>query len=193
MPFIVLEGIDGSGKSSVSRKLAQMLESKGRKVILTAEPSEGEVGRLIRKGVPGMSQYGEALLFTADRAQHTYQIMEWVDDGYDVICDRYYASTLAYQSAVADGPGLDEEWLMSINAPIIREPDLTFLLDLSPEVGMARVGKRGELSRFEVPEYQMNVRSNYLKIAEERNFIVIDASGTVDEVTQRIFNKIMEK
>ncbi len=96
--FIVFEGIDGSGKSSVIARLKESLEASGRKVMVTAEPTDSAVGRLVAE-TDGLNPETEALLFTADRAIHTERVKKWMAEGYDVISDRYFASTLAYQSA----------------------------------------------------------------------------------------------
>ncbi|HKM09352.1 MAG TPA: dTMP kinase [Candidatus Methanomethylophilaceae archaeon] len=181
--FIVFEGIDGAGKSTLIEGLSKSLSSRGIDIVSTAEPTEGPIGRMIRSGtVRKVSQNAEALLFTADRACHTQEILEWKESGKTVLCDRYYASTIAYQSTNLEGTKADKEWLKEINRPIIIEPDITFLLDIDPEMGMERVNGRGDVSKFEVTEYLKKVRSNYLEMAKESNFHVIDASGTEEEV-----------
>lgn len=181
--FIVFEGIDGAGKSTLIDEVSKKLGSAGIKTVVTAEPTEGPIGMLIRSGaVKCTSLNAEALLFTADRACHTSDIVRWRDEGLTVLCDRYYASTVAYQSAGLDGTASGKEWLMDINRPVTVEPDMTILLDIDPEVGMRRVGQRGAKSKYEVTEYLGRVRSNYLDIARERGFRVIDASRPRDEL-----------
>ena len=179
--FIVLEGIDGSGKSSVIRRLEEYLESEGRKVIVTAEPTQGRIGKIVAE-TEGLIPESEALLFTADRAHHTKEINDWLSQGYTVICDRYFASTLAYQSAA----GTDIQWLKTINSRVIRQPDVTILLDIDPEVSLKRVDSRGEKTRFEKLDYLRKVRKVYLDIADEYCFKVIDADRTPDEVAEDV-------
>ena len=192
--FIVFEGIDGTGKSTVCRDLYDMLVSEGRDAILTAEPTKDEIGMLIRScAIRNITPETEALLFVADRADHTVKIREWVRNGSIVLCDRYYASTLAYQSVTVDGPGLDMDWLISLNEPVIIEPDITFLLDVSPEVGMERVNARGQLSKFESTGYLSKVRENYLKLARERKFVVIDADRPLPEMFNEIFDILKKR
>ncbi|MGE0014923.1 MAG: dTMP kinase [Candidatus Methanomethylophilaceae archaeon] len=181
--FIVFEGIDGAGKSTLVDEVSKRLGMAGLKAVVTAEPTEGPIGMLIRSGaVKCISPNAEALLFTADRACHTSEIVRWREEGMTVLCDRYYASTIAYQSAGLDAGTPEKEWLMDINRPVTVEPDVTILLDIDPEEGMRRVGERGAKSKYEVAEYLSRVRSNYLEIAGERGFRVIDASRPKDEV-----------
>ena len=191
--FIVFEGIDGSGKSSVCRDVHDMLVAKGRNAIQTAEPTKDEIGMLIRScAVKNIASETEALLFVADRVGHTVKIKEWVKNGNIVLCDRYYASTLAYQAASPDGKGLDMKWLMELNRPIIKEPDITFLLDIDPTIGMTRVKARGQLSKFETVEYLSEVRKNYLELAKKNGFEIIDASMPLGKMTEKIYD-ILEK
>lgn len=187
--FIVMEGIDGSGKSTATRALKDHFESAGKKVVLTAEPTGGNIGKLVAE-TDDLSPEAEALLFTADRACHTEQIKRWVGEGCIVICDRYFGSTLAYQSAA----GMDIEWLKAINSKAIVEPDLTILMDMDPEEALERVGKRGEeKSRFERLDYQKKVRAAYLKVAEEFGFIKVDASQSKEDVVRTILDIIRQK
>lgn len=142
----------------------------------------------------GYTPETEALLFVADRAVHTIEIRKWIADGNTVICDRYYASTLAYQTASFGEKALDMDWLECLNEKVTKEPDMTFLLDLDPVQGMSRVGNRGdEISRFERLEYQRKVRENYLLIAKKKNFIIVDASKDRCEVFSSVLKRIRER
>ena len=191
--FIVFEGIDGAGKSTLIDGISDFLRSRDINVIRTAEPTDGPIGKIIRSGtVKKISQDAEALLFTADRACHTQEVIEWVSSGKTVLCDRYYASTIAYQAADLNGTGSDKEWLKEINRPIIIEPDITILLDIDPEEGMRRVNHRGEKSKFEVKDYLERVRSNYIELAEENNFQIVDASSSKDQVLNEVITIIGE-
>jgi dTMP kinase len=186
--FIVFEGIDGSGKSSCMEAAASVLE-KRTDVIRTSEPTKGEIGMLLRSS-PDITAEAEAQLFVADRALHTNEIKKWVADGKVVLCDRYYASTIAYQSANLDGRFADADWLTEINDKVITEPDLTILFDIDPEKGMERVESRGAKSKFESLAYLKEVRENYLNIAKERNFAIIDASRQREEVLDDVLELI---
>ena len=188
--FIVLEGIDGSGKTTLAKSLKDRLEAKGYKTQLTAEPTSGTIGSLLRSEKINDPK-AETLLFIADRSCHTSEIIDLLDKGISVISDRYYASTLAYQSAALEGPSFDYPLLEEMNRAVIREPDITILLDLDPEVSAGRVSSRGEqISKFERLEFQRRVRDNYLKIAEKHNFIVLDASCTQDALCDEAMGHI---
>lgn len=187
--FIVFEGIDGSGKSSCIQDLAAEL-SAGHEVVVTAEPSDGAIGRMLRDEKENFPPMAESLLFVADRAHHTVQIKEWMNVGKIVLCDRYYASTLAYQSSSLDGHAGNVEWLWELNRPVVLEPDLTFLLDVPPENGLERTACRKQVSKFEKKEFLSRVRNTYLDIAKERGFEIIDASRTAAVVQQEVRNSI---
>jgi dTMP kinase len=188
--FIVFEGADGAGKSSVCKRVAESLTAKGFEVVQTAEPTHEGIGAFIRSGSAGaISQRTEALLFVADRNDHTERIEKDVSEGRIVLCDRYFASTVAYQSARLDGDASDMDWLIRINDEFIDRPNAIILLDIDPEIGMGRVGDRGEeISKFERLDFQKQVRANYLYLAEQYGFDVVDASQSKDEV----FEKVME-
>lgn len=192
--FIVLEGIDGAGKTSLSERLRRELESRGLSVRLTAEPTHEGIGAFIRSGGAGnISQTTEALLFSADRNDHTEKMMGWVGEGDIVICDRYFASTVAYQSAVLDGGSADVEWLLSINSDFIRRADLTILLDLDPSTSIARVDARGEEgSKFERSDFLAQVRRGYLDLAHRFGFGIVDASADPDTVFHEVLAMIDE-
>lgn len=191
--FIVLEGIDGSGKTTLCDVLAAYLREKGHEVQVTQEPTHDEIGSLIRDNfVKNISQKAEALLFTADRAVHTERIARWIGAGIDVICDRYFASTVAYQSASLNGVSLDKDWLLDLNEPVVMEPDVTFLLDINPEKGMERVCTRGERSKFENVDYLKEVRQRYLELADEYGFKLIDASRDRETVAEEALEIIKE-
>lgn len=182
--FIVIEGIDGAGKTTVCRMAADALRARGLEAEVTAEPTHDGIGAFIRSGGAGkVSQRTESLLFVADRNDHTEHISEMVESGVVVICDRYFASTVAYQSAGLDGDSTDRGWLISINSDFIGRPDATVLLDIDPREGMSRVGARGEdPSKFEDASFLAQVRMNYLRLAEEYGFEVVDSSRDRDEV-----------
>jgi len=187
--FIVIEGIDGSGKTTLARRLAG-----DRDVWLTAEPTKGRLGSMLRSGELGdIPPAAEALLFAADRAVHTAEIEKELDAGRWVICDRYAGSTVAYQSA-SMGDSADWDWLNSMQAHSVIRPDAVILLDMDPEESMARVGSRGEeLSRFEKLDFQRRVRSAYLRLAEQFGYIVIDASKGADEVFADAVNALRSR
>lgn len=187
--FIVIEGIDGSGKTTLAKRLAG-----SRDVWLTAEPTKGRLGSMLRSGELGdIPPAAEALLFAADRSIHTAEIESELEKGRWVICDRYAGSTVAYQSA-SMGDSADWDWLSSMQAHSVIRPDAVILLDMDPEESMARVGSRGEeLSRFEKLDFQRRVRTAYLRLAEQFGYIVIDASKGADEVFADAVNALKQR
>ncbi len=194
--FIVFEGIDGSGKSTVCRRAAGILGSEGHRVELTAEPTHEGIGAFIRSGSAGrISQRAESLLFTADRYEHTAAMTRSASEGAVVLCDRYYASTIAYQSAKLDGDSADTEWLRGLCEPFVQLPDAVILLDIDPEESLERVCSRGEEgSKFENLPFLVQVRGAYLDLADRYGYEVVDASGSEDEVlgdAMRIIREVL--
>ena len=187
--FIVLEGIDGTGKSTMSRKLKAWLEERGREVVLTAEPTDDWLGKAVRRANnEDLDPRTESLLFTADRCQHTLRIEEMLKQGKVVICDRYYGSTVAYQGAALEKDMGDNavSWLLNLNGPVVRHPDVTILLTSDPGVAMRRVGNRGELSKFEREGYLAQVQDIYLTLAREAKWTVVDSNGDIKEVLETV-------
>jgi len=189
--FFVLEGIDGSGKSTIARRAVERLKDSFD-VVLTSEPSDSWVGDAVRRANgEDVSPFTEALLFVADRAEHTRQIASWLDEGKVVVCDRYVASTLAYQSVIlAPELGGDSmEWLRTVNGAVTIEPDVTFLLDVDPERSLERVAERGERSKFERLGFLTEVRDAYRLIANDSSStVVVDASRGVSEVLNEVLD-----
>ncbi|WP_457741403.1 dTMP kinase [Thermococcus sp.] len=193
--FIVLEGIDGAGKSTQAKLLKIWFEEKGYEVVLTKEPTDTAFGKLIRRlvltgGREGIidgakiSHEAEALLFAADRAEHVDKLIKpSLEAGKIVISDRYFYSSLAYQWA----RGLDLEWLIDLNRFAIR-PDLVVLLDLPVKESMKRLKSRSIKSEFDkIYELQRKVRENYLKLVERFPEIkIVNALEDVDSVHKQI-------
>lgn len=171
--FIVFEGIDGSGKSTHIKILAGKLREKGYTVVVTAEPSRDDIGKLIRRYAKRnegrLPAEAEALLFAADRKMHLMNVvLPAVKRGQIVISDRYLHSTLAYQGAL----GLDLDWIMELNRFTVK-PDLTILLDILPEYSLQRVKRKKTV--FEEPDYLRKVRDIYLKYVEKGEMVTVDA------------------
>lgn len=192
--FVVVEGIDGCGKSSVARMVVERL---GRRAVLTQEPTNSWLGKAVRRGEKvRTSPYTDALLFMADRAQHTEEIAALVSKGMLVVSDRYYHSTVAYQAAylkdVFDGDAF--KWLLDANLRISMKPDLTVLLKIPPELGLSRIRRRSRLSRFEKLEFLAQVHRNYLKLArQDRDIVVLDGTRPLEEVVDRVLSLIRQR
>ena len=197
--FVVVEGLDGAGTTTQSRRLADRLRASGRKVHVTAEPSGGPIGAIARlvlaKRISGDAQSGSgfdpgalALLFAADRLDHVAsEIAPLLAEGVDVISDRYTLSSLAYQSITSGDPA----WVEAVNARA-RAPDVTIFLKVSPRTAVGRrftESSRREL--FEVPAFQRKVARSYergiarLRAAGER-VEVVDGEQDVAAVTDAL-------
>ncbi len=188
--FIAFEGIDGSGKSTLVRLTYRELVMRGLKVVRTKEPSSGPIGRLIRaqigRGGRRLPAEALALLFAADRLEHAGRLIKpSLDRGLIVLSDRYLYSSIAYQGA----EGVSREWILLLNRFAPR-PDLSILLDVCPETGMARIGKRPK-TIFEDERLQERVRSLYLNLVEGGELVRVDAERPIEEV-QRDVNLLVE-
>lgn len=198
--FIVFEGIDGSGKSSQIRMLAEKLRADGRKVYITAEPTESTSGGMLRDALSGVVRRTAtemAALFTLDRVNHNVNpvngIKKMLADGFDVICDRYYYSSLAYQ-----GSATDFEWVRSMNVccPDILRPDVCIFLDVSPDVGLERIGKgdRGFTEIYEKRETLMAVRKKYFDafsaLSSTDNIEIINADRDFESIAADVFRAV---
>jgi dTMP kinase len=190
--FIVFEGIDGCGKSTQIGLLAKNLEKKGRQVQLTAEPTSTDTGKMLREALSGRverSAFEMAALFTLDRIAHNVGkggIEEMLAAGQDVLSDRYYYSSLAYQGSLCD-----YDWVkgMNVGCPAIRRPGLCIFLDISPKEALARIGKRGEAKEiYEKEETLTLFRDTFLRVFDSLgdNVAIIDASGEPHEVAARV-------
>ena len=192
--LVVFEGIDGCGKSTVAKLAAERI---GERAVLTFEPTQSWIGKALKEGDgSGVSPYTDALLFMADRAQHTLQMAAWIAEGKLVMCDRYYHSTVAYQTASLERMGLGDnfDWLLDANTRISIKPDITFLLLIPPEEALGRVTDRGETSRFEKLEFLKDVDSNYRRLAErESEIICLDASDPLETILGRVLSAIKER
>jgi dTMP kinase len=192
--LIVLEGIDGSGKSTVAKALAEHL---GDRAVLTREPTDSWIGRAVKEGDGReVSPYVDALLFMADRAQHTLEMAELVRKGKTVVCDRYYHSTVAYQTASLRRKGLGDNfgWLLDSNTRISLKPDITFLLVLPPESMPGRISDRSERSRFERLDFLREVASNYDRLAAgDKGIVTIDATMPLESVVKKVLATVKER
>jgi dTMP kinase len=196
--FITFEGIDGVGKSTQLDLLQSWLEGRGREVIRTLEPGGTKLGQEIRhlllhrKG--DVAARAEALLYAADRAHHVAtKIRPALESGKVVLSDRYFDSSVAYQGAARE---LDVEEVRNISLWAVDNliPDLTVLLDLDAQAAILRRNKTGtepdRLEREKVDFFE-RARSQYLELAKESRFLVVDATLTIDEIQEQIRARVL--
>lgn len=202
--FITFEGIDGSGKSTQLRMLAGGLRERGVDLIMSQEPGGTPLGRRLRDAFleteENVAPMAELLLFAADRAQHVeFLIKPALANGRVVISDRYADATFAYQGA---GRGFDEKTVNKVIklATGGLKPELTLFFDIPVTTALSRMSSRGESGErsnrmdFETVEFYERVRDSYLGIArrEPKRFIVLDASGSVEEIHRQVFDIVAD-
>lgn len=191
--FIVLEGVNGAGKSTLLRKIVELCQAKGWKTRATFEPGDSQVGAQLRRLALGQDgtkllPLSEAFVFAADRHEHIETVVRpALSAGEIVVCDRFLYSTLAFQGY---GRGLPIDFLNFLNEKAIGGlvPDLVILLDLDPQVGLARARRRSaardnaseDVDQFEAEElaFHTRLRMGFLELADHRNepFLVLDSA-----------------
>jgi len=200
--FVTFEGIEGSGKTTQIGRLAERLLAEGEPVLTTREPGGSPLGRQLRaillaEDTVPIGTTAELLLYVADRAQHLHDVIEpALAAGSHVLCDRFLEATLAYQGYAR---GIDLDFIRALHRrpPLDRRPDRTILLDIDPELGLARARRRNEdlavraaEGRFEQEDldFHRRVRDGYLALAEAEpfRFRIVAAEGTAEEVEARI-------
>ena len=181
MPFVAIEGIDGSGKSTVISLLAEMLPG----VYATREPSGGPIGKLIKEwALRGGSSdpHVDALLFAADRFEHyRREVKPKLMEGFLVVTERYVESSIAYQGAA----GVPIDFIVYINS-LVPKPDLTVILDVDPQIAVERISRRGGAEKFEHVAFLRRVREIYLWRAAEEGYPVVDASRPPEAVAKEV-------
>jgi dTMP kinase len=195
--FVVVEGGEGVGKSTQVARLASALRADGRDVLVTFEPGDTKVGGALRTALlhadAELDARAELLLLLADRAQHVAEVIRpALERGTVVVCDRYAPSSLAYQG-IARGLGVDAVERLSAWAEDGVTPDVVVVLDLPDDVAEARVA--AERDRFERAgsEFHGRVREAYRRLASERGWTLVDASGTPDAVAVRVLATVVSR
>lgn len=185
--FIAFEGQDGAGNSTQSRFLTRFLTDRGERVLLTKEPTSSFIGGIIRSVLRReikTSPLALQMLFTADRAHHLYsQIEPALKEGKIVISDRYMFSTLAF-----GGLSIDIDFLKKVNSNF-RIPDITFIIDVPPEVCMERIrrSRTSEPELFEDVAKFEKIRANYMQIKNQfPNMYLIDGNRRIEDVAADI-------
>lgn len=197
--FIVIEGIDGSGKSTQIQLLANRLTANKRKVYTTAEPTVSLTGGMLRDALRGVTKKTTceiAAMFLLDRIFHNVNpvngIEKFLADGVDVICDRYYYSSLAYQ-----GSETDFDWVldMNLNCPEIRKPDICIFLDLEPNKCVERISKGRMVTEiYEEKSRLEKYRKRYFDIFEmlkfTDNIAVLDTDRSIESIADDIYKLV---
>lgn len=200
--FIVLEGPDGAGISTQTALLHSGLVQRDIKAIATKEPTNGPIGSTIRQALTHRLVYPPdlpveddvmALLYAADRLDHVRaDIVPRLEAGTHVVCDRYRLSSYAYQ-----GLNLGQDWVRALNKRSIA-PDVTFFIDVSPEVSQQRIKARGGyIEMYETEERLAPIYANYLQLLEQErqageNIIIIDGRLAIGVVAATILQKTLE-
>ncbi len=207
--LITFEGIEGSGKSTQIRYVADYLQACGRAFVITKEPGGTDIGAQIRTILldpanTALDPVAELLLYAADRRQHIQEfIRPALKAGKIVVCDRFHDSTIAYQGF---SRALEMELIHNLNRWVLGDikPDMTFLLDLEPAVGLERAwrevsrgGRTQGETRFENEAlvFHQNVRQGYLELARQEpgRFVVVDAAVDENSVGAAIVEALAEK
>ncbi|MFP4048540.1 MAG: dTMP kinase [Desulfovermiculus sp.] len=193
--FITFEGIEGSGKSTQAKRVLALLQKQGQKVLLSREPGGTAIGRELRSVLLNsennhLCARGELFLYLADRAQHVEEIIKpALEAGIVVLVDRFTDSTLVYQGF---GRGLDLDLVQGLNDLAVNgvRPDLTFVIDVPPEIGLHRARSRNGESgtaqaegRFEAEslDFHTRIREGYLELAARDKERIMVLDGTVPE------------
>ncbi len=187
--FFVFEGLDGSGKSTQLRLLGENLSSLGYRTHVTAEPTDMEIGTLVRKVLrkeKKLNPRALAMLYAADRADHLEAedgIIDRINRGEIVLSDRYFYSSLAYQSVQVDG-----DFVKELNS--YPHPRVLIYLDAPIDDCLSRIDNRGERELFEKREFLLEVQKNFEKafseLPDEVHFLRLDARKNIEELSQEV-------
>jgi dTMP kinase len=186
--LIAIEGIDGSGKTTIARFLEEELKKRGYNVVRFKEPTDSEYGRKIKQILKEriVSPKEELELFLKDREVDVRDnILPALKEGKIVIMDRYYYSTIAYQGAL----GLDVEEIKKLNEKFPK-PDLVIILDVSPETALKRIKAKRKPDRFEDLNYLRRVRDIFLSLRD--NVVVINAERELEDVKREVLKIVLK-
>ena len=204
--LITLEGIDGSGKSTAAKSIAGRLRElmPERRLVLTAEPTAGQVGRILREKlakesgqeISATQRMQELFLFMADHAQHlTGTVIPSLEAGAIVLSDRYADSTAAYQGVTLRGIVPDPvQWIQNIYLPWNLRPDKTLLFLLDPHSALLRMKSRQGRDKFERLEFLQSVDENFRRMAalEPDRFVLINAGGDAEDVAEEAMKGVLK-
>ena len=200
--FLALEGVDGAGKTTLARRLADELRNRGYDVVLAFEPGDTPIGAHIRdllldRSNRGLAPRTEAMLYAADRAQHVIEVIRpALERNAVVVSDRYVDSSRAYQGS---GRALDDREITHLSrwATGGLQPDLTVLLDIDPEEGLRRASRTGSGDRLEAEtmDFYRRVRAEFLTLARRgrHRYLVVDATDEPDVILDRVLSRLDEE
>jgi len=189
--LITLEGIDGTGKSSI----AELLKKRFPDAVFTREPTKSWIGTAVKRSIESDGDpLAELFLFVADHAEHIAKVIRpALSEGKIVISDRYSDSRYAYQGVTLSDKFDDAlEWVQGLHRGWTVVPDMTILFTIDPEVAVSRCGVRGEKTKFEKLEFLKKVQDNFLRLAREepRRFVIIDAGVDLENVGLEVETKV---
>jgi dTMP kinase len=200
--FLVFEGIDGSGKSTQAKLLANRLTEEGYKVYSTFEPTKSRIGSMIRDIFTHKMEADHqtiAALFLADRLDHIqnkeYGMLKKLEEGYVIICDRYYFSSYAYH-----GVHVDIDWVMQANSlcTSLLRPTLNIFIDVSPQVAMQRIHtNRDAVEIYESLENLTGVREKYIEAFEKQKeaeqICIVDGNRDMDAIAANVWAEVKNR
>lgn len=192
--FITFEGIDGSGKSTIAQQVYHRLFNAQKKTILTFEPTDTPIGQFVSECIKTKTDpYITTFAFISDRIVHCKQINHWLEQHNIVLCDRYADSTYAYQAAQLENEIQNPiHWLQELSKNKILIPDRTYLFDIEPEIALQRIQDREELIPFEKTKFLKKVRQNYLDLATEPQFMILDATQSIEKLVKTCIKDILD-
>jgi len=199
--FIVIEGIDGSGKSTQIDLLQKRFQAEGKKAMTTHEPTDGPIGKLIRSILSGDEEVDAsvmAALYLADRLDHIKNpesgILAMMEKGFNVISSRYYYSSYAFQ-----GEYVSLQWLISANSicKSFLKADITFYLNIDPVITLKRLTEsREKLDIYENIEKQTNTHKDFMHAFDTtndgENIVILDGTLSIEDLHEEIWNKVQE-